>query len=304
MLRIKDPKVSVPFYEKHYGFQLVHTYDFPQWNFSLYFMAILPEGVACPKPGTKESEEFLWKMEGVTLELTHNHGSENDADFAVNTGNVEPHRGFGHIAVMTRDVYAASAELEKAGVSFKKRPDEGRMKGLAFAYDPDGYWVEIVGRSAESTVTNKYTLAQTMIRVKDPAKSLHFYRDLLGMNLLKQSDHSDFSNYFLANAPAGSDAKMIFEPVLELTHNHGTENDAGFKYHNGNDEDDGKGGKILRGFGHTGFLVDDLEAACKDLEAKGVPFKKRPQDGNMHQLAFAYDPDGYWVEIIQRGFSM
>ena len=35
--------------------------------------------------------------------------------------------------------YAASAELEKAGVSFKKRPDEGRMKGLAFAYDPDGY---------------------------------------------------------------------------------------------------------------------------------------------------------------------
>ena len=26
------------------------------------------------------------------------------------------------------------------------KPDEGGMKGLAFAYDPDGYWVEIVKR--------------------------------------------------------------------------------------------------------------------------------------------------------------
>lgn len=39
--------------------------------------------------------------------------------------------GFGHIAVMTRDVYTASAELEAAGVKFQKRPDEGRMKGIA-----------------------------------------------------------------------------------------------------------------------------------------------------------------------------
>ena len=30
---------------------------------------------------------------------------------------------------------------------FQKKPDEGRMKGLAFALDPDGYWVEIVPRT-------------------------------------------------------------------------------------------------------------------------------------------------------------
>ena len=30
MLRIKDPKVSVPFYERHFGMKLVHRYDFPQ----------------------------------------------------------------------------------------------------------------------------------------------------------------------------------------------------------------------------------------------------------------------------------
>jgi lactoylglutathione lyase len=45
---------------------------------------------------------------------------------------------------MTPDVYAACAELEAAGVRFQKRPDEGRMKGIAFALDPDGYWIEVV----------------------------------------------------------------------------------------------------------------------------------------------------------------
>lgn len=94
----------------------------------------------------------------------------------MSSGNVAPNRGFGHIAVMTPDVYAASAELEAEGVRFQKRPDEGKMKGLAFALDPDGYWVEIVKRSAQSAVTNKFTFAQTMFRVKDPVKALHFYR--------------------------------------------------------------------------------------------------------------------------------
>jgi lactoylglutathione lyase len=101
----------------------------------------------------------MMDFKGVLLELTFNHGTENDEDFKINNGNVEPHRGFGHIAVMTRDVYAASEELEKNGVQFKKRPDEGMMKGLAFALDPNGYWIEIVKRDENSPVNNKYTFA-------------------------------------------------------------------------------------------------------------------------------------------------
>ena len=82
---------------------------------------------------------------------------------------------------MTKDVYAACDELEANGVLFQKKPNEGRMKGLAFALDPDGYWVEIVTRSSDSNISNKFTFAQTMIRVKDPVKSLRFYQDILGM---------------------------------------------------------------------------------------------------------------------------
>ena len=41
------------------------------------------------------------------------------------------------------DVYKASERFKKLGVTFIKKPDEGRMQGLAFIKDPDGYWVEI-----------------------------------------------------------------------------------------------------------------------------------------------------------------
>ena len=35
----------------------------------------------------------------------------------------------------------------------------------------------------------------------------------------------------------------------------------------------------------------------------GVSFKKKPTDGNMRQIAFAYDPDEYWIELVERGAS-
>ena len=64
MLRIKDPKVSIPFYEQNFGFTLIHTYKFDQWDFSLFFLAILRREVVetLPPPGTKESAAFLWTM--------------------------------------------------------------------------------------------------------------------------------------------------------------------------------------------------------------------------------------------------
>eukprot|EP01031_Cornospumella_fuschlensis_P044355 gene44355-54241_t len=99
MLRIKDPKISVPFYQQHFGFTLIHKYDFPQYKFSLYFLAILPDGEEYTlTPGSQEAADYLWTMNGVCLELTHNYGTEDDPNYKVNNGNVEPHRGFGHLA--------------------------------------------------------------------------------------------------------------------------------------------------------------------------------------------------------------
>ena len=34
--------------------------------------------------------------------------------------------------------------FEELGVEFVKKPTDGKMKGLAFIKDPDGYWIEIL----------------------------------------------------------------------------------------------------------------------------------------------------------------
>jgi lactoylglutathione lyase len=100
MLRITDPAKTLPFYTDLLGFTLIDKLDFPQWKFSLYFLTTLPEGETYDlTPGTKEAHDYLWNMEGVALELTHNHGTESDPEFkGHHPGNAEKD-GFGHIAV-------------------------------------------------------------------------------------------------------------------------------------------------------------------------------------------------------------
>lgn len=314
MIRIKDPKETIPFYEKNFGMILIHEYHFPKWKFSLYFLCTPIPGLKYPPKNTKQSEELLWSYDGVVLELTHNHGTEKDDEYSLNNGNVKPFRGFGHIAFNCDDVYASCQELEKNGVKFQKKPDEGRMKGLAFALDPNNYWIEIVKRGDNSQKLEmcQFNLSQTMIRVKNPEKSLKFYCDYLGMKLVRESHYEKgkFSIYFLSS-PNHIDPnfdldnhsfeerrqmmKNNFHPFIELTHNWGTEDEQAFSYHDGNQEP--------QGFGHIGFLVNDLEKTCEILVKEGVLFKKLPKDGGMKGIAFAYDPDKYWVELIQRGVS-
>lgn len=77
------------------------------------------------------------------------------------------------------------------------------MKTIAFAKDPDGYWIELCNRSPKAGFHEKFNLSQTMIRVKDPKKSLAFYRDLLGMTLVSKSQKTDFTIYFLAYLEPG-----------------------------------------------------------------------------------------------------
>lgn len=144
MLRIRDPDKSIPFYRNVLGMTLLETFEFPEMKFSLYFMAFHRPDQDGPIPQDRaERAEYVFRQKAA-LELTHNWGTESDESFAgYHNGNSDP-RGFGHIGVTVPDVYAACERFEKLGVEFVKRPDDGKMKGLAFIKDPDGYWIEIL----------------------------------------------------------------------------------------------------------------------------------------------------------------
>lgn len=134
--------------------KVVKEFKAPEAKFDLYFMAY-------DSPGAVSHGKDAIDREGV-IELTHNYGTEDDPSYMVNNGNKEPHRGFGHTCISVDNIQAACKRIEDAGYKFQKKLTDGRMNHIAFALDPDGYWVEIIGQrpveeTAEVTTTDVTT---------------------------------------------------------------------------------------------------------------------------------------------------
>lgn len=116
----------------------------------------------------------------------------------------------------------------------------------------------------------------TMVRVTDLETSLAFYRDALGLEVLRVRDvpAGRFTLAFLA-APGDHDAQV------ELTYNWDPETLSGG-----------------RNFGHLAYAVDDIYVQCERLQAHGVAILRPPRDGYM---AFVRSPDNISIELLQRG---
>ncbi|WP_273846553.1 VOC family protein [Rubrobacter calidifluminis] len=123
----------------------------------------------------------------------------------------------------------------------------------------------------------------TCYRILDPERSTDFYVNKLGMKKVGEMHFSDATNYFFAMEEDPS------SPMLELTHNHGRTEPY----------------DIGEGYGHVAFVVDDLEGTVARLKEQGVEVAVEPKtmtvDGNDYRIAFVLDPDGYRVELVQRG---
>ena len=92
--------------------------------------------------------------------------------------------------------------------------------------------------------TKEFVLNHTMLRVKDPKKSLDFYTRVMGMRLVRKNDFpgGKFSLYFLGTfneeetktIPQNNDDMrgwaLAQKSILELTHNWGTEDDDSFSH--------------------------------------------------------------------------
>ena len=125
-------------------------------------------------------------------------------------------------------------------------------------------------------------ILHTMIRVNDLEESIKFYQDLFGMKLLRKADYPDgkFSLAFIGYG--GEDTNT----VIELTHNWETS-----QYDHGN------------AYGHIAIEVDDAYKSCEDIKSKGgkVIREAGPMMHGTTVLAFVEDPNGYKIELIQKG---
>lgn len=135
----------------------------------------------------------------------------------------------------------------------------------------------------DTAVATKFRLLHTMIRVLDLDKSLAFYTGVLGMRVLRKKDYPDgkFTNVFIGYGEDDTNT------VVELTHNWGRTEPY----------------QLGTGFGHLAVGVPDVYKTCEAMRAQGVKITREP--GPMKfggsVIAFVEDPDGYKVELIQRG---
>jgi lactoylglutathione lyase len=127
-----------------------------------------------------------------------------------------------------------------------------------------------------------FRLAHTMLRVLNLEKSLKFYCETLGMQILRKTDYPEgrFTNTFIGY---GSEEKY---PTLELTHNW----DQKEPYEKGN------------GWGHICIETQDVYKACEDLIAIGIKITRPPgpMKHGTRVIAFCEDPDGYKVELNEK----
>ena len=187
MLRVKDPKASIKYYEM-LGMKQINKIENPDAKFDLYFLAY--------DSSKAVSHAAHWTNRQGVLELTHNYGTENDESFQVANGNSDPGKGFGHICVSVDNIQAACQRIEDAGFKFQKKLSDGQMRHIAFALDPDSYWVEIISfnpvektEHVKETDPTTYRFNHSMIRVKDNEKSLKFYQDIMGMTLMRTAEN-------------------------------------------------------------------------------------------------------------------
>ena len=123
-------------------------------------------------------------------------------------------------------------------------------------------------------------MLHTMLRVGDLERSIRFYTEVLGMQLLRRKDYPS-GRFTLAFVGYGDERDNT---VLELTHNWDTEDYA-----------------LGDGYGHIALGLDDIYSACNAIAEKGgrVVREPGPMKHGTTVIAFVDDPDGYKVELIQ-----
>ena len=128
-------------------------------------------------------------------------------------------------------------------------------------------------------------LLHTMLRVGNLQRSIDFYTQVLGMQLLRTTQRPE-QKYDLAFVGYGRNPEHA---EIELTYNYGVE-----------------GYELGSAFGHIAIGVPDVAATCAAVRDKAaalggaVTREAGPVKGGTSVIAFITDPDGYKIELIER----
>src|SRR4030088_3641793 len=121
-------------------------------------------------------------------------------------------------------------------------------------------------------------LLHTRYRVKDLEKTVSFYRDVLGLQEVRRHTSGRGSRLVFFKAPQS-------EEEIEIC-----------KF------DESGPVKVGPDLTHLAFEVDDLDAFAKHAASKGYPLSDGPTPtGSGSVIAFIDAPEGYEIELIQRG---
>ena len=122
-----------------------------------------------------------------------------------------------------------------------------------------------------------------MLRVGDLQRSINFYTQAMGMQLLRTTKRPE-QKYDLAFVGYASNPDQA---EIELTFNYGVTS-----Y------------EIGTAYGHIALGVSDAKATCEKIRQAGGKITREagPVAGGTAVIAFVQDPDGYKIELIERDF--
>jgi lactoylglutathione lyase len=125
------------------------------------------------------------------------------------------------------------------------------------------------------------SLIHTCYRITDIDRSVSFY-EALGFEEKRRAPIRDEATNVFMGLPEDGE-----EPRLELTFNH----DRTEAYDHGD------------GYGHIAITTHDLDETLARLKEQGIEPERPPytvREG-ANRLCFVRDPDGYRIEILERG---
>ena len=282
-LRIADPTSSLAFYTQALGMHLVGEQRHGDCRH--YLLSFAPPGSASPQ---------------AVLELIHH--ADQAFDVRVQPDSSE---GYWKIAIAVPHLDIARGQLLARGIEVGAAFQVPDVAYLCHLTDPDGYCIELIQHTFEErtptmTVDTRYalgvpaTFSLSTFRVKDPRRSLAFYRDILGMRLLSRQvvASREMTLYFLADSDetlpvedidAVANREWLWQrpyTLIELQHIWGTEEDEAFRYRVGSET----------GFEGLTLMMDCLQ----------TPTPAALCCGEEHQVQMR-DHDGYRLKLSVGG---